>query len=299
MNEYKVAVLMSTYNGQNFIEKQVFSILHQKDVCVKLFIRDDGSTDATVNIILKIKNKFNDMIELYTGKNIGFAMSFNDLREKVSCYDFYAFSDQDDIWYPDKLIRAIKCIRRDIPYLYASNLNVKNLENGTEHPLYDNQMDRLQLFRKYYLYNPFGCTMVWNNLLQIEMKKYKNTYELTHDVFVNIIANIKGDIYYDHKYFIDHLIHENNAGGITPVTIHKKLLKYYRFYFKKHRMLQKVSSCKFIVENFQIDIPLIMQIAECYNSIGKRLKVILSLIRSDILKEEKIKFIILILFHRF
>ena len=54
---YKVAVLLSTYNGSKYIKEQIDSILSQEGVNIDIYIRDDGSTDETVNIIYEYKSK--------------------------------------------------------------------------------------------------------------------------------------------------------------------------------------------------------------------------------------------------
>ena len=53
-----VAVLMSTYNGEKYIQEQLDSIFAQRDVDVKLYVRDDGSKDTTIDILRKYKNKY-------------------------------------------------------------------------------------------------------------------------------------------------------------------------------------------------------------------------------------------------
>lgn len=53
---YKVAVLLSTYNGSKYIKEQIDSILSQEGVNIDIYIRDDGSTDETVNIIYEYKS---------------------------------------------------------------------------------------------------------------------------------------------------------------------------------------------------------------------------------------------------
>ena len=65
---YKVAVLLSTYNGSKYIKEQIDSILSQEGVNIDIYIRDDGSTDETVNIIYEYKS---NNIFLTEGENIG------------------------------------------------------------------------------------------------------------------------------------------------------------------------------------------------------------------------------------
>lgn len=87
----KIAVLMSTYNGHKYLDKQLKSIAEQTVVNhLTLYIRDDGSKDDTFDIIDKWKNKIN--IVLYKEKNAGPAMSFWQLLMKSEVKaDYYAF----------------------------------------------------------------------------------------------------------------------------------------------------------------------------------------------------------------
>lgn len=102
-----VCVMMSTYNGEKFLERQIDSILDQKEVNIELIIRDDGSNDATCKIIQKYIEKHKN-IQVYFGINLGYERSFFDLMLKAGEYKYYAFSDQDDVWDDFKLKKAIE-----------------------------------------------------------------------------------------------------------------------------------------------------------------------------------------------
>lgn len=116
---YKVAVLLSTYNGSKYIKEQIDSILSQEGVNIDIYIRDDGSTDETVNIIYEYKS---NNIFLTEGKNIGVGNSFMELLYSVpEIYDYYAFADQDDIWSEKKIRIAIEVLQKNKKHLYASN----------------------------------------------------------------------------------------------------------------------------------------------------------------------------------
>lgn len=221
----KVAVLMSSYNGQKYIRDQIESILNQQDVKVDLYIRDDGSSDDTLNIIKEYKE-----ITLYQGKNIGVGNSFMDL---VYCvpkkYDYYAFSDQDDIWLKNKLIVAIKKIRNNTgSILYCSNqiLVDKNLNKiGVRY----NEIPDTSCEQIFSVNKVSGCTMVWNKDLQKLLYDKQPSQELLkcriHDVWVAIVASITGKIIYDPKGYILYRQHENNVvGGIEDNRLDK--LKY-------------------------------------------------------------------------
>ena len=111
MNKSKIAVLMSSYNGEKYIEEQIESIIEQENVVVDLFIRDDGSTDKTKEIITRFQS---ENIHINLDYNIGVVKSFFELIKTADGYDYYALCDQDDVWDKDKLYVAIKHIKEKV-----------------------------------------------------------------------------------------------------------------------------------------------------------------------------------------
>lgn len=119
-------VLMATYNGEKYIKEQLDSIFLQKLLPgdkLTLFVRDDGSKDATLDII-NVYSKNNDIIILEDAeKKIGPARSFWRLLKAAQDYDYYFFSDQDDIWDEDKVQNALtEASYYNGPFLYTSSL---------------------------------------------------------------------------------------------------------------------------------------------------------------------------------
>ena len=78
-----VAVLMSTYNGEKYIREQLDSIFNQKGVDVRLFVRDDGSTDDTVSIVKEYIKKHPVEI-IADGENVRPGESFMRLVQKYT-----------------------------------------------------------------------------------------------------------------------------------------------------------------------------------------------------------------------
>jgi len=104
-----VTVVISSYKGSKNITRQLDSIFEQIDVIPSVFIRDDHSPDDTIDVIRSYIEKYPDRhIEIVEGENEGYAKSFWDALRLSGESDYYAFSDQDDVWYPDKLIKSIK-----------------------------------------------------------------------------------------------------------------------------------------------------------------------------------------------
>ena len=108
MKEKKVAVVLSTYNGEKYVREQLDSILNQTYKNIEIVVRDDGSKDSTVEIIKEYQKK-NKNIKLVTGENLGFIKSFFELL-KIADADYYAYADQDDIWMENKIELAVNSL---------------------------------------------------------------------------------------------------------------------------------------------------------------------------------------------
>lgn len=211
-----VQVVMATYNGEQYIEEQIISIFQQKGCQVRLFIRDDGSTDQTVKIIEKLKQIYD--INLVSGSHLGSANGFLQALKQVGDADYYAFSDQDDIWESEKLYVAIKqlALQKAIPALYASNLYI--MRDGV--PSQDKMWDDDQIFITEYkrlLINHtshmFGCSMVFNRALRNIVIARLPQHPRMHDEWVGLVASLTGNIIYDKQPHIYHRIHQKNVVG--------------------------------------------------------------------------------------
>jgi glycosyltransferase involved in cell wall biosynthesis len=110
MND-QVCVLLSVYNGSEFLAAQLKSLADQTHANWVLLWRDDGSKDNSYEIL----ENFAADVGVHRVKrlpqpsgNMGIAASFMHLLSEASSdAGFFAFCDQDDVWFPDKLARAI------------------------------------------------------------------------------------------------------------------------------------------------------------------------------------------------
>ena len=109
----KVCVLLAAFNGETCIEDQIHSILDQQGVDVCIYVRDDCSTDATVQKIKTFVDADNRVFLLHSDKNTGKAgFNFYEvIKNAPNGFDYYAFADQDDIWMPDKLASAVNLLQ--------------------------------------------------------------------------------------------------------------------------------------------------------------------------------------------
>lgn len=231
-----VCVFMSTYNGEKYIEEQIESILNQIDVDIMIYIRDDGSTDRTIDIIKGLK-AYPSQIKLYEEKNIGFEHSFAEISRKNVVADYYAFSDQDDIWKLDRLRNAISILEKESECaLYGSNLYITDSDMNITRSLYSG--DAIQkikyMMEKYGIFgeNMYACTMVWNRKMQQRLLEHKPIVRVSQDVWTQLVAEVIGaKVIFDQKETIYHRIHANNTAGIAKNRL-QRIKKGIRIYVK-------------------------------------------------------------------
>lgn len=229
LHNTKVIVVLSSYNGEQYIRRQIDSIFSQKEVCVTCFVRDDGSTDKTLSILESLTKQYPNLI-VTKGENLGWKVSFMEALKNSGDADYYAFSDQDDIWFEDKLKRAIEFLKKtDLrhPALYHSNrlscneelIPLKKQTKRTAQPLsFENS-----LVQEYCQ----GCTMVFNKVARdLACKCYSN--KLPHDYWIGLISYIFGTVVYEDVPTLYHIHHGNNAStdGNLYIGWIKRLKKY-------------------------------------------------------------------------
>lgn len=223
---FEICVLMSTYNGEKYLAEQIDSILAQKGLKVHLLVRDDASSDKTCEILERYCEQ--GKLQWYSGDNLGAARSFWDLIKKAPDADYYAFSDQDDIWDTNKLVSAInwiKKIRFAKPILYFSNKTLVDSECKLLH-IKDEPVRGTTL--EYSLLKGFasGCTMVFNRCLYLELSKYDPEIMTMHDSWVLKVAGAVGTVVYDKTPYIFYRQHgKNTVGNQTRIKQLKRQIK--------------------------------------------------------------------------
>lgn len=209
---YTVQVLLSTYNGEKYIEEQIESILKQEEVEISLLIRDDGSTDNTVEILKKLSQ--DNRITYYEGKNIKPARSFMELVNKSGNFDYYAFADQDDVWNSKKIISAINKLKEkeNKPLLYISALEIVDENLNT---IETKKVDGNFTFEGAMIKNfATGCTQVFNRKLRDIIKSYTPNYIIMHDSWLTRVCYaIGGNVVIDDNTYIKYRQHSNNVLG--------------------------------------------------------------------------------------
>ena len=217
-NVITCAVLLASYNGEKFIAEQLQSLRMQDVPNVKVFISDDGSVDRTYQVIEEQSDAWNeDLLQVRQGPKKGYASNFMSLvcASDIEA-DYFAFSDQDDIWETGKLSRAIKQLQTisvEIPALYCSRSQL--IESSGQ------KIGLSPLFKK----NPSfqnalvqciagGNTMVMNKAARNLLWQAGNAAIFAHDWWAYIlITGAGGTVFYDAHPTIRYRQHMGNVLG--------------------------------------------------------------------------------------
>ncbi|MBF0786617.1 MULTISPECIES: glycosyltransferase family 2 protein [unclassified Streptococcus] len=253
MKKPTVAIIMSTYNGENYLREQIESLLQQERVEVSIFVRDDGSQDTTLEILESYKEHL--IFVKDGGQNRGVGNSFMEALYQAGLeYDYYAFCDQDDVWLPNKLLQAIEMIGSiPKPTLYCSNQLLVNQDLEQIGLRHQRTLDTssLQILNDNLV---TGCTMVWNQALQELLHHSPNrpSSELLtvriHDVWVAMVASAVGEILYDSNAFIYYRQHEQNVVGVRKENIY---VNWYKKLRNKSKRNGRSLLAQEVVEKFE------------------------------------------------
>ncbi|MCC9871407.1 glycosyltransferase family 2 protein, partial [Streptococcus agalactiae] len=225
-----VNILMATYNGEKFLAQQIESIQKQTFKEWNLLIRDDGSSDKTCDIIRNFTAKDSRIrfINENEHHNLGVIKSFFTLVN-YEVADFYFFSDQDDVWLPEKLsvsLEAAKHKASDVPLLVYTDLKVVNQELN----ILQDSMIRAQSHHANTTLLPeltentvTGGTMMINHALA--EKWFTPNDILMHDWFLALLAASLGEIIYLDLPTQLYRQHDNNVLGARTMDKRFKILR--------------------------------------------------------------------------
>lgn len=226
-----INILLSTYNGEQFLAQQLDSIINQSYSDWQLYIRDDGSTDGTISILNEYSKKDNRIHLFEDINNLGACRSFERLLTLFGDADYFAFSDQDDVWNVDKLAVLLETMQsatkedQDQPIVVHSDLSVVDehlyeispsfWRYSNIHPeILDNNIRYLSICN-----SVTGCTMLFNRkareyALPMSEKAYM------HDAWIALSTlNNGGKIIPIFKSTIAYRQHGENALGAIKYSL--------------------------------------------------------------------------------
>ena len=207
-----IDVLLATYNGDKYIEAQIYSLLTQTYKDWKLIIHDDGSTDKTLEIIKQFQERDSRITLIEDGIKCGGAgTNFLHILKHYSTADYIIFCDQDDIWWENKLAVMLSYFNdNDIPqgvfaggYLYS---NKKGIMGDIPSPILSNFEEAFFIAGGLQ-----GCSFMFNKKVANIANQY-NGYMVMHDFLITLIVLTFGKLtYIDNKLMLYRQEHEGKT----------------------------------------------------------------------------------------
>jgi len=250
----KVAILLSTFNGEKYLVDQLDSLIHQSYSNFVIVLRDDNSTDGTTSLIQSYRRKFPELIHVIEnkGENLGASGSYSllmryvlDHKRELGLQQAYMmFCDQDDVWLEDKTSVQIKAMldaesrTASIPTLIHSDLRVVS-ESGEQISESFMQYQGLKTERNHFgnlLVSNLvtGCTVLLNeSLAKLVLPIPKEA--IMHDWWAALVGSAFGNIIFLDSPLVNYRQHENNTLGAK---------QYQKPNYSGNELIRKILSAK-------------------------------------------------------
>jgi glycosyltransferase involved in cell wall biosynthesis len=262
-----IAILMCTYNGEDFLEEQLDSIQNQDYKNWTLFVNDDGSKDSTLKILKAYQKKWGSKkLHIRKGPKKGFCQNFLQIicDKKINA-DLYFLCDQDDVWMPHKLSHTLKKISRLDPLkplLYCARTTYVTSDAKRI-------LGQSDLFLKTPSFNNAivqslagGNTMTFNNHLKRVVQKYPRVAVVSHDWWLYIMNElVGGKTFYDHESTILYRQHSKSLIGANTgfLAKMKRLRMLLGGTYRRYNTLHLEAFSKLNIETIKKNIDLIDQ----------------------------------------
>ncbi|HKL80115.1 MAG TPA: glycosyltransferase family 2 protein [Mobilitalea sp.] len=220
-----VSIVMSAYNGENYISEQIDSILESTYQDFDLYICDDGSKDGTMDLLQQYHSKHPDRIHIFQNEvNLGYTLNFLQGVCRTTA-DYIMFCDQDDVWKPNKIADTLNRMRM----LEAQRSKELPLAVFTDATVVDSKLNKLkESFFKSSRLNPgktdlphilmenklIGCTVMINAALRQVLRSHRMPIKARyHDWWIALIAASCGKICFLPEQTMLYRQHSHNAVG--------------------------------------------------------------------------------------
>ncbi|MBQ8814216.1 MAG: glycosyltransferase family 2 protein [Lachnospiraceae bacterium] len=242
-----ISILMATYNGEKYLREQLDSILTQTEQNRILYVRDDGSTDKTLEIIHEYAMKYPGMI-IPVHDDLGSQGCIRNFMAMLNYAqsDYYMFCDQDDIWMPDKVERTLKAMKaaetecgaasavknkacKDVlPVCVHTDLQVVDESGAQVHPSFVEKLgldaEGATFASLIYSNAVTGCTMMINQAMKKLLDEVPESC-MMHDQWIGLLAEGCGKRVYLPETTICYRQHGDNVMGAKGRSFVDKLGK--------------------------------------------------------------------------
>ena len=260
--ENMITLLLSTYNGEKYLQEQIDSFSSQSHKNFRLIARDDGSSDKSKEILVS-----NGIDLLSSDRNVGVKKSFSLLLEhalKETSSEYFMFGDQDDVWDEEKIGKTFKKMKEmenkypNIALLVHTDLEVvdKNLQTIDKSFWHFENIDpSCNDFNRLLIQNTItGCTVMINRKLA-ELALPIPHEAIMHDWWLGLVASKFGKIAYIDEPLIKYRQHGNNSIGAKGFGYWAIWTKFYKIFVKNefylHHLLVNIFQAKAFLERYR------------------------------------------------
>ncbi len=230
-----VAILLCTFNGERYLPFQLASFDAQDFPDWRLYASDDGSTDGTLALLAEFQGRHEPgRVQIRRGPGKGSVANFLSLVcDPALQADYYALSDQDDVWAADKLSRARACLMEaseNLPAVYCSRVRIID-DAGVMIGLTP-LCRKPPTFRNALVQNiAIGNTTVFNERTRnILVQAGPDVHAAVHDWWIYLVATASGGkIFYDSYPSVDYRVHSGNQIGANISRLHRGWMLLNRF----------------------------------------------------------------------
>lgn len=215
----KVTVLLATYNGLRFLDEQLTSLNEQRHVQVEVLVNDDGSTDGTIELLEKWRDR-GLVVSIRESTGLGSTKAFMNLLRECDLKPYVAFCDQDDLWEPVKLATQIELCEDSIPSLVFSR---RNYCDGSGKIIgISPELRRPPSFGNALVENIAPGNTVLLNGPAIKLINSFVLPNITHyDSWIYLLISALGRCRYIDEPLVRYRIHENNQVGLRKLELNR------------------------------------------------------------------------------
>lgn len=253
--DFKVHILLATYNGERYIRTQIDSLLNQTYKNMKIFVFDDGSTDGTVKILEEYE-ALGKISVLKDNKRLGYPYSFFKLMESCGGADLYGFCDQDDKWYPEKVERAVEVLSKadnTKEQLYFSAFeygdgDMKFIGKSPTPPAHIKFTDTF--FQCFF----WGFSVVFNEKMRQRYIDKLPKVTKAKDYWLHMLCGAFGEFHYDERIGAMHRRHGNNHSQDTTSFIRFQIWRF-KYFFRQNQFGEYHAMLKEFYKYYSAELP--------------------------------------------
>lgn len=264
MSKNMIDILLSTYNGERYLEEQIQSLIEQSYSDWQLIVRDDGSTDRTLDILERYSSLHPGKIRVVQSdkQRLGSTLSFEALL-KCSKSEYLMLCDQDDFWLPDKVkdsfdrITKIEESSPGLPVMVFTDLVEvdSSLKTVKRSFLSGQKINPLVLNTpmKVLALNPVaGCTTILNRRVLDFVLPFPSS-KVVHDQWMAVNVAKFGVLHFLERQTILYRQHQKNVVGANNVG-----LKYFLKKFLQPHIQYEIYRDLIRNLNFRVSVPVFL-----------------------------------------